>query len=680
MLLAVLFLAPNYFSFSDALYAQEPTDVELEITGVDVSSFPEIRVTVYGENLGINLAQLPIVVREDKAEQPLVGQGPKEVGVQTAFVFDASNNALGEYGLFTRSLDSLINTQYLTANTDWLAAFTTEGAASFRVIADWSRDHGAVSNQINGYTPIAQPSAQYTPLFELIEYVLDNFENSDAPDNVTRSIVVFSDGTDAVSDLDQRDVIRRAQFENIRIHTFMLFPGNPTRQSNLERISKLTNGTFFNSESTLTNLWSELQLQRTQMEYRYRLRKAQPVELEIEARVPNRQPIIRTFDFPVVPAEPAVIEIVAPDAGFIITRDALSADQPIEEILPNSLPIEIRLSWPDGNQRSLRSVEYSINDNTIIQRQIPPEGHRYDFAIGDLVASKYTLRITAIDELGIEAKSGPRAIEVQINIPPTPTPVPTETSTATSTPVPSETPTPTTTTIVITSTPDQSTSDQSAPTAGSPLDALLALALAALLGLLLFLYRRRKKREESDIPSSPQAVGDFNDWETSVPQDPYDENTEVPQNEAFPQKLGGYLIAKGDIPPNFPQRIPLVTNGPTRIGRKRELVDHVLEHNYISRKHATITHNGESFSIQDEGGTGGTYVNRQKLGAGDNPRLNPQDEISFYSFTYQFYDESATDVPIEQPGWDRLPDNFPDLESAPDPDDDDNTDVIRSTD
>lgn len=60
------------------------------ITGIDAAAFPEIKVTIYGENLGIDLGELPVTLREDIRRNGLRKTLLQEIGVQTAFALDAS--------------------------------------------------------------------------------------------------------------------------------------------------------------------------------------------------------------------------------------------------------------------------------------------------------------------------------------------------------------------------------------------------------------------------------------------------------------------------------------------------------------------------------------------------------------------------------------------------------------
>lgn len=621
--------------------AQEVTGVNdapgVEITGVDVSEFPNVRVTVYGENINAPLLDLPLALYEDGSEREVAGREMQEVGVQTAFLFDASNNALGEYGSFRAAVDELTGAGVLSSETDWLAAFSTgDSEDNFRVIADWSRNHGSVYNKVVSFQPAPQSATEVTPLFDLIDFALTQLSEPGRPEHAIKSIIVFSDGFDATSDLDESDVLGAAEEQGVRIHTVMLFPlaegeqnaAELQRQNNLERIARLTGGLFARNTDDLAPLWQEQARQRTQMAVHYRSGKAQPAELSLALQTPGGQALRTTERFPVLDVQPVQIAIAEPAGETPIVRTASEPDQPLGEIEPLLLPIELNIAWPDEQPRMLQRIEYILNDETRVQTE-PPFG-QFAFPIGHLGAGNYTLRITAVDEFGIEGKSDPLPLQIVVDYPVVERP-------AESAPV------------------AEPVAEEEAT--GYALESIIFLGAAGLVLalLLLFLFsrfRRRSAQDESSIPplGVPEPSIPEQNW-SEIPSSTYvDEATDVPDEPAFRPVPAAYLTATESVPGHFPHRIPLFANSVVRIGRRADLVDVVLEDRKISRLHATITQQADGFYIQDDGSTSKTYVNKRELSASDNQLLRANDEVSFYSFTYRFVSEDeSTDVPDESP-------------------------------
>ncbi|MFN8487666.1 MAG: FHA domain-containing protein [Caldilineaceae bacterium] len=635
---------------------QEQNPPVLQITGIDTANFPEIKVTLYGENLGVNLADLPVTLREDKESRNVQKREISPVGIQTAFVLDASNNIRDpgnidgrpRYEEFRLAVDKFVDKNILSAQTDWTAAFTTGPAKdNFRQLSEWTQDHGAMRNTLLDYQP--KDNTPNTPLFDLVDFVLNHFENSKIAPNVMKSMVIFSNGFDATSDLDRKDVIGRASRMNIRIYTVMVGPESPERKTNLERIAKLTGGAYvlLNSLDDLNSIWSALERQRLQLSITYPLGKAQPKELEITAAIPNQPPLVRRADFPVVPAKPVQIEVAAPQPNEVITRKAPAPDTPLAEIEPKLLPIQLHFAWPDGHQRRLQRIEYIINDETKVQ-DTEPFG-QFAFPIADLPAGKYTLRVRVLDEFGLQGQSEPLPLQIQVNVPPPPPP--TVTLVPTATPAPTEPPAPT---LVAEPTlaPTPTVTEDSSARSGTLLRFLLLMLL--LIGLIAFLvYRRLHKRNEHSDMSDSASVYNLrptDEWsEITQKRGVTDDATEIPAAPPFTPVPIAYLVAL-EPKDHLPARIILYQGQKIRIGRRADLSDIVLDDKQISRAHATITSKDNGFHIQDDGSTGGTFVNQRKLGPSDDRLLAPGDVINLYAIAYRFeLADEHTEIPAESP-------------------------------
>ena len=381
--------------------------------------------------------------------------------------------------------------------------------------------------------------------------------------------------------------------------------------------------------------------QRRQLVLTYDLGKIQPQELAIAAAVPNGPSIIDQIKFPIIPYKPVAIRVLEPADGSPIVRNAATFDAPLSAIEPMTLPIRLEFSWPDGRPRDLQRVEFTINDDTRTQAGAPFD--QYDYRIAELPAGNYTLRVSAFDEFGLEGKSEPLPIPIQVNFPPAPAPTNTLEPTATALP-PTATAEPT---VAPTATPVT----EQEPAAGLPTLPLLLLALA--LVLFIFFYRRRKRaQQDPDDRSDIYTLRPVDDWSEKSAKNfgVADELTEIPAAMPFKPEPAAYLIAVNPAP-HLPERITLHIGQVIRLGRRPDLNDVVIDDKQISRVHAIVTHKDKGFFIQDNGSTGGTYVNRRKLSASDDKLLQPGDVINLYSITYQFQlaEDDRTETPVGDP-------------------------------
>jgi hypothetical protein len=180
------------------VWGQVPTSF-LEITGVDVARFPEIAVTLYGEGLNGELGGSTMVLEEDGVPQILTKSESVLVGTQTILALDLSAAMLvdGSKTAVDQTIGQLANDNYLTTGRDWLGAIAydqNDTTTTPQLVADWRQtDYDTTASQIIDHQPLAPQGV--TPVDTLLQAAITYFEDTAvAPTNLTRSIVLFSDG------------------------------------------------------------------------------------------------------------------------------------------------------------------------------------------------------------------------------------------------------------------------------------------------------------------------------------------------------------------------------------------------------------------------------------------------------------------------------------------------------
>lgn len=123
--------------------------------------------------------------------------------------------------------------------------------------------------------------------------------------------------------------------------------------------------------------------------------------------------------------------------------------------------------------------------------------------------------------------------------------------------------------------------------------------------------------------------------------DSEDDVTEAVQVLSFDRSAPAYLVYMGGGN-HLAKKLPLEGNEPIRIGRKKSLCELVLDDRRVSRQHAAISLIDGEFYIIDEGSAGGTFINRQKLGATNSHKLAHNDIINFNEVEYRFTITSQT--------------------------------------
>lgn len=405
------------------LRAQDRSQPGLRIAEIDVSSFPDVAVYLYGENLDVDLTTLPIVLAEDNLQQNVLTSQSEEVGAQVAFAIDASRNILsGGASGRTRidevrdAVNEFVGLGILSAEKDWLSAYATADIPDqYRTVAPWGQDHQAVANALIQDVPAG--ILEVTSLFGLIDFTLTQIANSPAPSRLQRSIVIFSDGADIVSNVEVDDIVRRAEQLDVRLHTVMLGGGARDSRRNLGRLAEVTGGSFveFTALSAMQPVWQQIAAQRVQQRLTYRLTQEQPRQLSVSASLPDGRALNHARDFPVVGARAAELTIKTANDQNRLVRLGAALDTPLAQLEPKVLPIALQAVWPDGHPRAFRSVEYSLDTDTRVQDVEPFT--EFEFPIAELGEGIHTIRATATDELGLRSSAPPVTLEIVVQRP-----------------------------------------------------------------------------------------------------------------------------------------------------------------------------------------------------------------------------------------------------------------------
>lgn len=650
--------------------AQDTDRPLLQISEIDITQFPIVNLFIYGENLNTNLASVNLQVEEDRSAQTILQDRFMDVGIQTALVVDTSQSILspGNSGTprYTEATNAIrrlvVDRGILSAETDWLSVQTVgAGTTAFQVLADWNRDHNAIVNALTQSQPTGLSAN--TSLFGLIKFALDQFEDTEIPANRQKFIVVFSDGLDIVSALDLENIATRASRNNIRLHTVLLGPEGRDARDNLQRLATLTGGQYvlLRTPEDVDAIWDLIGQARGQRVLSYRTSRPQPAEVNVIATLPSSRQLNRTGTFPVTGVQPPVIKITQPADGVPVERQAGS---------PQDLAITLEVTWPDNHPRALRRVEYEFN-NQLILREAEPF-LQVTVPIGALSDGMYTLRVRAVDELGLTSDDRPMSVAIQ---PPQAQPPAAISGTA-----PLTGAVPLTGGVVptaggaisgvapisqggvitgpgaVTTVASLSSTVAVSETTGifggfgiavsgwlrnrlgvniQPTTVWLLLIFPLVLIALSLIYVGRRRRLPARVQGAP---GSFETPDFTEPARNFDvdDATEPARLPDFATVAPAYLVYQegGD---HLPKKLPIDAGREIRIGRKREYSDLVLDDKRVSRLHAVISEKSDGFYIRDEGSAGGTLVNRRQLGINATGRLLKHgDIVNFNTIAYRF--------------------------------------------
>ncbi len=629
----------------------------LQITEIDIQSFPVVRVFVYGENLPDALDSLPIRLEEDRVEQPLVESQAVEVGTQTAIVLDASRNILSTGNTGTPRLDEIsravgrfVQLGLLSAQTDWLAAYGTGSVdGEYEIIADWQQDHQGVVNSLIQWRPDSRPVI--TSLFGVVQAAFEQFETTPAPANVRRSMVIFSDGADIVSNIETDDIVRMAQQQGVHIHTVLL--GTPARDSrrNLGRLADLTDGLFIelNGITDLDPIWRTIGSERVQQLLTYRLSQAQPREILVAAQGDGRE-VFATSSFPVVGARPVEVQILTPTADQSFSITSTEAGDSQSSVEQNLLPIQVAFNWPDGRPRDFHRVEYSLDADT--RTVTSPPFDQFSFPVANVTEGHHTIRVTAVDELGISSISAPLSIPFQLAKShseaadgESQSALTAETALSNESQAVSALPAPQSNGLRIGNFVLPSSVQIAGYTIPLDLPTLGIILVPSLLLISVILLVRNRSRASNPYFASEHSTtldpySDLRDPDPNVVTVPSMSAFEMDEVSTEPVRMLEFDVVAHLVlhsgATHLPERFPLFEGQQIRIGRHSSYSDIILEDTRVSRQHSTIEWESGGHVIRDEGSAGGTYLNKRRLGVGDKRPLQEGDIINFNEIAYRY--------------------------------------------
>ena len=442
-----------FFWFLQPVKAQLPT---VDDQWLFREKFPEITVRV-GCDFPDAVAPETFSLSEDGVPQSLVAATSLTVRprTQTAIFIDLFAGQKGkaeEVSLALRTLHALYQTNLFTIATDQLAVYapvnghtpTTTAAptaaltvthaptTTLDVVVDWTGDAGLVVNSVVTITAGTQErpfaALEKTALMRLLLETLNRFE----PHSLRRqNLLLFSDGTDAISKDLLPEVVALAKSRQITIHTFYLQTGY-NGSANLEDLARQTGGQFMPLSKALAwdkaawdAFWSQLIAPRRLCDLTYRTSQTQPHWLLVRSVItttPALQPIALTV--PTVTVNPPLVRILSPQINQPLTAPVALDGSVMAAV---SLPLAVAWEFTEAPSRTIKSVTYEINGLTAVTpRTLPaPTGApallQESVPLTPVLAGAYVVHVKVVDELGLVGEANvPFTVLVPPPAPPPP--------------------------------------------------------------------------------------------------------------------------------------------------------------------------------------------------------------------------------------------------------------------
>ncbi|MEZ4661176.1 MAG: FHA domain-containing protein [Caldilineaceae bacterium] len=279
----------------------------LQITHIDNSRFPELKIAVSGANLPAQLQALPAHITLDGSESPILDDQVASQGIQLALAIDTNNLSVRSltgqthYARLANVLNRLLNSDSIVADQDWVAGYWLTGAEPLQELQAWTQQANQVFNEFVANRP---PEISATPLAAApLRELIDEFANSEADAqmaNHVRAILLFSTGQ-TVSEMP--DVIAAAQAQSIRIYVVELHdadsPAAPVAMvSVLQQLALQTGGHYISltDPESVAPLARRLMAAHDSRIFTVRAEATQPQKLDVSLMLPDGAKLAASAD------------------------------------------------------------------------------------------------------------------------------------------------------------------------------------------------------------------------------------------------------------------------------------------------------------------------------------------------------------------------------------------------
>ncbi|HSB90810.1 MAG TPA: FHA domain-containing protein [Anaerolineales bacterium] len=398
---------------------------------------------------------------------------------------------------------------------------------------------------------------------------------------VTRAI---EDPARSVAVVAAQNQANQAKSEFISIYTFSTDFGQSNKDP-LEILSDISNGRYTaldraTAGALAQDAYREINTQRLYYTVSYQSVLAASDPRIITANNRDVPPVGVVGNYQVSPQPPSVT-LDEPDAGAVISREAVLDAEGKPVYSPNTLKVVANASFPDGYPRNFVSAELLANGDSQATVSPPPGSTQVELEadlsqFSTVGSNPLTLQVKLVDSLGLES-SAQTTVSVDVASPP----------------------------------------GRTSPVA---IGAVVVLGLLCVVGVAAvtlgggFFALRRRTPQGAAPAARPMAAEPL--------------HTLLAGRAMKDQVLATLTVLEG--PKGLLGEAINVVKPTTVIGRNPQSTDihfYAEEESSVSRVHCTIQKDGATFKLTDNGSSAGTRLNGRALPANDPVVLADNDEI-----------------------------------------------------
>jgi FHA domain len=389
--------------FSIPALAQEAAS-QLIITGTDASSAPTIEIQLYaldGQGNVVTLSAEDLIIRhagETVTNVEVVGSTP--VGTLAVFVIDIPSGVSSQIPTIQTAIQQYATEANMLEQVDYVAVFRVDELAANQILAP-SEFFNSI---LNAFANPLEPTSGATALIDSIMGIMNNIDSIKPSPELATHLVVFSDGTDAVStQFEDQDVPKLGAQLGIPIHTVVLDNADldgSKKQDGRQYLSQVASGTggrstILSTAEELVSIWGQIASFRDHQLVRYTIDDLGGGDLQIEVSLASNPEVTMASSVTIPPGAPSIV-INLPQESRQLTLPVLDAPVP--------LSFSTTVSWLDGVERSVTKAQLLVN-GLIIQEIAADQLENFDAQISNFVYGENSVQVAIVDDQGNRATS-----------------------------------------------------------------------------------------------------------------------------------------------------------------------------------------------------------------------------------------------------------------------------------
>jgi hypothetical protein len=539
----------------------------LVISSADASGAPTIVVRAYamdGEGAPLTLTPQNVIVTQDGLPVTDVESvAPYKAGTFTVFVVDLPPGVEPQLEAIQQAIEQYASPPAFEESTDYLAIYQVGEDKAIQLLAPVNFYNSVRNFFAQGLNSQAGPTA----LLDSLGALLEEIDNLKPKADMVTSVVLFTDGTDAVSQrFEDTDIALKAAGSGIPVHTIWVENENlqsfshQAGQDYLSQLAQATGGLHaqLGQADAIQAIWDRIAGFRTHQTIQYIPENLTGGAHEVRLSLRD-DPTVQDSINVTVPASAVVVAIDLPPESRQFTLDNL--DKPVE------LSFSTTVSWLDGLEREVKSAQLLVN-GTAVQEIDVRDLSQFRAEIANFSYGPNTVQVQVTDDSGQVATSAAVTLDISEG----------------KTEVP----------------------EALAPRGGLAqtisrvaLGCFVFLLVIALLVLIVVVIRRMRATTRPRRGYRPP--------ESEEPAPAGDKR--APTRARKPR---AYLEVLESVT-RMPEAIAL-TASEHRLGRNPGQSDIAFENDItVSRIHASVMLEGSDYRLYDEASSGGTFVNDQPV-------------------------------------------------------------------